>query len=77
MEKAKITVKDVTKVFGKSPKQAIKLLDQGKSKSEILKETGNTVGVNRASFDVYPVKSLSSWDYQVVVNLRLFVYSID
>ncbi|WLR58498.1 quaternary amine ABC transporter ATP-binding protein [Guptibacillus hwajinpoensis] len=54
MEKAKITVKDVTKVFGKSPKQAIKLLDQGKSKSEILKETGNTVGVNRASFDVYP-----------------------
>ncbi|MDQ0484642.1 quaternary amine ABC transporter ATP-binding protein [Guptibacillus hwajinpoensis] len=54
MEKAKITVKDVTKVFGKSPKQAVKLLDQGKSKSEILKETGNTVGVNRASFDVYP-----------------------
>ncbi len=54
MEKAKITVKDVTKVFGKSPKQAVKLLDQGKSKSEILKETGMTVGVNRASFDVYP-----------------------
>ncbi|MCA0993070.1 quaternary amine ABC transporter ATP-binding protein [Pseudalkalibacillus hwajinpoensis] len=54
MEKAKITVKEVTKIFGKSPKQATKLLDQGKSKSEILKETGNTVGVNRASFDVYP-----------------------
>ncbi|TKD68720.1 quaternary amine ABC transporter ATP-binding protein [Pseudalkalibacillus hwajinpoensis] len=54
MEKAKITVKDVTKVFGKSPKQAVKLLGQGKSKSEILKETGMTVGVNRASFDVYP-----------------------
>lgn len=54
MEKAKITVKDVSKIFGKSPKQATKLLDQGKSKSEILKETGNTVGVNRASFDVYP-----------------------
>ncbi|MGB7999262.1 MAG: glycine betaine/L-proline ABC transporter ATP-binding protein ProV [Anaerobacillus sp.] len=54
MEKAKITVKDVTKVFGKSPKQAVKLLDQGKSKNEILKETGMTVGVNRASFDVYP-----------------------
>ncbi|WP_273852486.1 glycine betaine/L-proline ABC transporter ATP-binding protein ProV [Guptibacillus spartinae] len=54
MEKAKITVKDVTKIFGKSPKHATKLLDQGKSKSEILKETGNTVGVNRASFDVYP-----------------------
>ncbi|MBN8209251.1 glycine betaine/L-proline ABC transporter ATP-binding protein [Bacillus sp. NTK071] len=54
MEKAKITVKDVTKVFGKSPKQAVKLLDQGRSKSEILNETGMTVGVNRASFDVYP-----------------------
>lgn len=47
-----IEVKDLSKVFGKNPKQALKRLDQGKSKDEILKETGNTVGVNRASFSV-------------------------
>ncbi|TLS35569.1 glycine betaine/L-proline ABC transporter ATP-binding protein ProV [Pseudalkalibacillus caeni] len=54
MAKAKITVKDATKVFGKSPKQGVKLLNQGKSKTEILEKTGMTVGVNKASFEVYP-----------------------
>lgn len=49
-----IEVKDLTKIFGKNAKQAIKLLDNGKSKETILKETGCTVGVNRASFSVEP-----------------------
>ena len=47
-----IEVKDLTKVFGKNNKQAMKLLEQGQSKEAILKETGCTVGVNRASFSV-------------------------
>ncbi|MFC4559151.1 glycine betaine/L-proline ABC transporter ATP-binding protein [Virgibacillus kekensis] len=47
-----IEVKGLSKVFGRNPKQALKLLDQGLSKDEILKKTGNTVGVNRASFEV-------------------------
>ncbi|WP_284139493.1 MULTISPECIES: glycine betaine/L-proline ABC transporter ATP-binding protein [unclassified Virgibacillus] len=47
-----IEAKNLSKVFGKNPKQALKLLDQGLSKNEILKQTGNTVGVNRASFSV-------------------------
>ena len=47
-----IEVKDLTKVFGKNDKQAMKLLEQGQSKEPILKETGCTVGVNRASFSV-------------------------
>jgi glycine betaine/proline transport system ATP-binding protein len=47
-----IEVKDLTKVFGKNSKQAMKLLEQGQSKEAILKETGCTVGVNRASFSV-------------------------
>ena len=47
-----IEVKDLTKVFGKNNKQAIKLLEQGQSKEAILKETDCTVGVNRASFSV-------------------------
>ncbi|KSU83149.1 MULTISPECIES: quaternary amine ABC transporter ATP-binding protein [Fictibacillus] len=51
---AKVSVKNVTKIFGKSPKTAVQLLKKGKSKREILKETGSTVGVNNASFDIYP-----------------------
>ncbi|MCA0969670.1 glycine betaine/L-proline ABC transporter ATP-binding protein [Halobacillus litoralis] len=47
-----IQVEDLSKIFGKNPKKATKLLDQGLSKEEILEKTGNTVGVNRASFDV-------------------------
>lgn len=48
----KIKVEGLTKVFGKNPKQALAMLDQDKSKDEILRETGMTVGVNRASFEV-------------------------
>ncbi|WP_226667781.1 glycine betaine/L-proline ABC transporter ATP-binding protein ProV [Metabacillus litoralis] len=48
----KIKVNDVTKIFGKSSKKALQLVREGKSKEQILKETGSTVGVNRASFEV-------------------------
>ncbi|MFC4324281.1 quaternary amine ABC transporter ATP-binding protein [Litchfieldia salsa] len=48
----KIKVNDVTKIFGKSSKKALQLIKEGKSKDQILKETGSTVGVNRASFEV-------------------------
>lgn len=47
-----IKVEKLTKVFGKRPKEALKLLEEGYSKDEILKKTGNTVGVNRATFEV-------------------------
>lgn len=47
-----IKVEGLSKVFGKNVKQALKLLEQGKTKDEILKQTGSTVGVNRASFEV-------------------------
>lgn len=49
----KVEVKNVTKVFGKNVKKATQLLHSGKSKSEILKETGATIGVNNANFNVY------------------------
>ncbi|MGH4117560.1 quaternary amine ABC transporter ATP-binding protein [Clostridium sp.] len=48
----KIEVKGLTKIFGKNPKHGIRLLEEGKSKTDILKETGMTVGVNRVSFEV-------------------------
>src|SRR4051812_485465 len=49
-----VEVRNVSKIFGKSPKAAIDLLKQGKSKKEILKQTGHTVGVKNVSFEIYP-----------------------
>lgn len=47
-----IEVKNLTKIFGRNARQSLKYLDEGLSKDEILKKTGHTVGVNRASFSV-------------------------
>jgi glycine betaine/proline transport system ATP-binding protein len=52
--KAKVKVKNVTKVFGKSPKNAIKLLEKGYTKKQILEQTNSTIGVNNASFEIFP-----------------------
>lgn len=49
----KIEVRNVTKIFGKNTRRAIQLLKDGKSKDEILKATGATVGVKNANFEVY------------------------
>ncbi|ASB91167.1 glycine/proline betaine ABC transporter ATP-binding protein OpuAA [Bacillus sonorensis] len=49
----KIKVKKVSKIFGKQSKKAAQMLANGKTKKEILKATGATVGVNQADFDVY------------------------
>lgn len=54
MEKqVKVKIEDVTKIFGKNSKKAISLLNKGETKGEILKKTGSTVGVNKASFEIY------------------------
>ncbi|MED1952864.1 quaternary amine ABC transporter ATP-binding protein [Brevibacillus centrosporus] len=49
----KITVENLTKIFGRQPGRALPLVKQGKAKGEILKETGLTLGVNQASFEVH------------------------
>ncbi|MBD7984814.1 glycine betaine/L-proline ABC transporter ATP-binding protein [Sporosarcina sp. Sa2YVA2] len=49
----KIEVSNTTKIFGKHSKRAAQLLAEGKTKSDILKMTGATVGVKDASFNVY------------------------
>lgn len=49
---AEIKVVQLSKIFGRQTKLAASLLEKGKSKEEILKETGCTVGVNRANFEV-------------------------
>lgn len=50
----KIHVKNLTKVFGSNPKEGVKRLQQGQTKEQILRETGMTIGVNNASFEVKP-----------------------
>jgi glycine betaine/proline transport system ATP-binding protein len=49
----KIKVKNLYKIFGPHPKQAMQLLEQGLDKDEIFKKTETTVGVRDASFDIY------------------------
>ncbi|MCF1613573.1 glycine betaine/L-proline ABC transporter ATP-binding protein [Tetragenococcus koreensis] len=49
---SKVRVEHLTKVFGRRTQQALDLVKEGKSKQEILKETGATVGVHDVSFDV-------------------------
>ncbi|KGR75571.1 quaternary amine ABC transporter ATP-binding protein [Ureibacillus sinduriensis] len=48
----KIKVENVTKIFGKHINSALKLVEQKKNKTEILKQTGATIGVYDASFSV-------------------------
>lgn len=54
MDQAKIEVRNVIKIFGKSPQQGLKMLKEGKTKKQILEKTGMTVGVNNANFEVMP-----------------------
>jgi glycine betaine/proline transport system ATP-binding protein len=48
----RIKVEDLTLIFGKRKKEALELLNQGYSKTDILKKTKCTVGVNKASFEI-------------------------
>ncbi|RND55610.1 quaternary amine ABC transporter ATP-binding protein [Lacticaseibacillus paracasei] len=48
----KIEVRGVTKIFGKRVNRAKEMLKAGKTKPEILKATGATVGVDRADFSI-------------------------
>lgn len=52
MQSGKIVVQNLFKVFGEHPQQAIDLLKQGKSKEQILAETGSVIGVSDVSFSV-------------------------
>ncbi|WP_159737481.1 choline ABC transporter ATP-binding protein [Vibrio atypicus] len=47
-----ITIKNLDVVFGDKPQQALDLLDQGKSRQEIIDETSQVVGVDNVSISV-------------------------
>jgi len=49
---AKLSVKNVSKIFGDKPDEARALLQKGATKQDILEATGATVGVRDATFDV-------------------------
>ncbi|GLB46522.1 glycine/betaine ABC transporter ATP-binding protein [Philodulcilactobacillus myokoensis] len=48
----KIQVKNLTKIFGHPSHKLEDLINQGASKNDILKQTGATIGVRKASFNV-------------------------
>ena len=48
----KLEVKHLTKIFGKRQKQALEMVQQAKSKTEILEKTGATVGVYDVNFEI-------------------------
>lgn len=48
----KVKVSHLTKIFGKKSKQALDMIKENKSKTEILKKTGATVGVYDVNFEV-------------------------
>ncbi|RQW61421.1 choline ABC transporter ATP-binding protein [Vibrio viridaestus] len=50
--KKAISIENLDVVFGDKPNQALTLLDEGKSRQEIIDETGLVVGVNNVSLDV-------------------------
>jgi glycine betaine/proline transport system ATP-binding protein len=52
MMNTKIKSDNIYKIFGDETDIALDMLDSGKSKSEILQETGQTIAVDNASFEV-------------------------
>ncbi|WP_462322552.1 glycine betaine/L-proline ABC transporter ATP-binding protein ProV [Halochromatium sp.] len=49
----KVVIKDLYKIFGPAPDEALTLLEQGLSKDAIFERTRTTVGVQNANFSIY------------------------
>lgn len=47
-----VSVKHLFKIFGSNTKDAFKMIEKGNSKEEILEQTGCTVGINDANFEI-------------------------
>jgi glycine betaine/proline transport system ATP-binding protein len=70
----KVVVKNLYKVFGDSPDDALKLLREGVAKDEIFDRTGQTVGVCDASFavnkgEIFVIMGLSGSGKSTLVRL--------
>ena len=69
MDNTKVRVENVTKVFETSAKSPF-LIKEGKSKSEILKETGMNVGVKKQRLKFTLERFSLLWVCLVAGNLR-------
>jgi glycine betaine/proline transport system ATP-binding protein len=49
----RIQVKNLYKIFGPQPERAFGLIEQGQGKDQVFEETGLTIGVRDANFNVY------------------------
>ena len=49
---AKLKIQNLTKIFGPNAQEGLDRLQAGDSKAAIFEATGNTVGIDNASFDV-------------------------
>ena len=65
---SKIEIKDLYLIFGNEKQKALKMLKEDKSKSEILKDTGCTVGVKNANI------SINEGEFFVIMGLSGKVY---
>jgi len=73
-QKERLVVKDLYKVFGDHPQQAMELVRAGQDKAEIFAQTGQTIGVNGASFsvregEIFVVMGLSGSGKSTLVRL--------
>ena len=70
----KIVVESLFKIFGPSPKKALRLLNTGATKTDVLEKTGLTVGVQDASFavregEIFVVMGLSGSGKSTLVRM--------
>lgn len=49
---AKVEVKELYKIYGSKGKKALEFVKKGMSKDELLKKTGNGIGINNVNFEV-------------------------
>ena len=59
MAKAKIKIKNLYKIFGNKPDQAIALVRQGISKQELLDEHKHVLGLSNINIDIPARQTLS------------------
>ncbi|MDY6805258.1 MAG: glycine betaine/L-proline ABC transporter ATP-binding protein [Cyanobacteriota bacterium] len=54
MEKPKIIIQNLIKIYGKKPRVALKMFREGANRDTILKTTSNILGVADVSLNIYP-----------------------
>ncbi len=69
-----IEVKDLYKIFGANPKKVLPLISKGMTKQEIKKNTGCTVAINGASFNIEAKRNFCC--YGVVGKRKVYFYQV-